>query len=224
MQDLIELINSALPQYQCGRCDTPGCRPYAKEIAEGSPYNRCVPGGKETLDKLQAITKRSPLTLDDDYGPALSPQIAYIVEDECIGCKKCIDACPVDAIVGSANMMHSIIDDICTGCELCIEPCPVDCIEIVSVSENQIKQPRDLSQFFYNLKETTNTKKRSKLKNFSNENLNISKFINNQIENRGVNKSENLNDMQVNITKNDLQNLHKFDESLLEDFVKNKSD
>ena len=95
MHDLIELINSALPQYQCGRCDTPGCRPYAKEIAEGSPYNRCVPGGKETLDKLQAITKRPPLTLDDDYGPALSPQIAYIVEDECIGCKKCIDACPV---------------------------------------------------------------------------------------------------------------------------------
>ena len=81
MQDLIELINSALPQYQCGRCDTPGCRPYAKEIAEGSPYNRCVPGGKETLDKLQAITKRPPLTLDDDYGPALLPQIAYIVED-----------------------------------------------------------------------------------------------------------------------------------------------
>ena len=121
-------------------------------------------------------------------------------------------------------MMHSIIDDICTGCELCIEPCPVDCIEIVSVSEDQIKQPRDSSQFFYNLKETTNTKKRSKLKNFSNENLNISKFINNQIENRGINKSENLNDMQVNITKNDLQNLHKFDESLLEDFVKNKSD
>ena len=65
MHDLIELINSALPQYQCGRCDTPGCRPYAKEIAEGSPYNRCVPGGKETLDKLQAITKRPPLTLDD---------------------------------------------------------------------------------------------------------------------------------------------------------------
>ena len=67
MHDLIELINSALPQYQCGRCDTPGCRPYAKEIAEGSPYNRCVPGGKETLDKLQAITKRPPLTLDDEY-------------------------------------------------------------------------------------------------------------------------------------------------------------
>jgi electron transport complex protein RnfB len=137
MQDLIELINSALPQYQCGRCDTPGCRPYAKEIAEGSPYNRCVPGGKETLEKLQAITKRPPLTLDDDYGPALSPQIAYIVEDECIGCKKCIDACPVDAIVGSANLMHGVISELCTGCELCIEPCPVDCIELLEIDNTQ---------------------------------------------------------------------------------------
>jgi electron transport complex protein RnfB len=133
MNSLIELINAELPQYQCGRCDTPGCKPYAISIAEGAPHNRCVPGGQQTLDKISAIIDRDSSTIDHEYGPELINQIANVVEEDCIGCTKCIDACPVDAIVGAANLMHSVIEDICTGCELCIEPCPVDCIDLVPV-------------------------------------------------------------------------------------------
>ena len=139
-------------------------------------------------------------------------------------CKKCIDACPVDAIVGSANMMHSIIDDLCTGCELCIEPCPVDCIEIVSVSNDEIKAPRDISQSAYDIKESLSNNKRSKIKNFSDINLNISSDINTQITNRAINKAKKLEDMQITITKSDLKSLHDFDESLIGDFIKDRSD
>ena len=123
MSNLIELINSELPQFQCGRCDTPGCRPYAEEIAKGSPHNRCVPGGQKTLDKISILLNDNTLSLDHDYGPELKPQVANIIEDDCIGCTKCIDACPVDAISGAPNLMHNVINDLCTGCELCIEPC-----------------------------------------------------------------------------------------------------
>ena len=133
MSSLIELINAELPQYQCGRCETPGCRPYAEEILNGSPHNRCVPGGQDTADKISKILNTDSLTLDHDYGPEIKPQIAYIIEEDCIGCTKCIDACPVDAINGAANLMHNVINDLCTGCELCIEPCPVDCIELIEI-------------------------------------------------------------------------------------------
>ena len=146
---LIELINAELPQYQCGRCDTPGCRPYAKEIVNGTPHNRCVPGGQETLNKISLILNSKPLALDIAYGPELKPQIANIIEEDCIGCKKCIDACPVDAISGAANLMHKVIDDLCTGCELCIEPCPVDCIELVEVNDDQSLIARDQSEVFF---------------------------------------------------------------------------
>ena len=220
MQDLIELINSALPQYQCGRCDTPGCRPYAKEIAEGSPYNRCVPGGKETLDKLQAITKRPPLTLDDNYGPALSPQIACIVEDECIGCKKCIDACPVDAIVGSANLMHGVISNLCTGCELCIEPCPVDCIELLEIKNKQSKSIRDKSEKFFDLKNILNTSlsKNPRLNENIKLNIELGMKMNLKIKKRNVNQKDALKKLQVDILKTQ-KNEKLLDSSELENLI-----
>ena len=143
MSNLIELINAELPQFQCGRCDTPGCRPYAEEIVNGSPHNRCVPGGQVTLDRISDILNRDSLLLDHDYGPDLKPQVAHIVEEDCIGCTKCIDACPVDAITGAANLMHNVINDLCTGCELCIEPCPVDCIELIDIDEDKSLIARD---------------------------------------------------------------------------------
>ena len=182
--ELINLIHKELPQIQCGRCDTPGCMQYAQAIVDGDPHDRCVPGGQETLDKLNSILDKKISKVDLDYGPTINNQKVSIVESECIGCKKCIDACPVDAIVGSANMMHSIIDDLCTGCELCIEPCPVDCIEIVSVSNDEIKAPRDISQSAYDIKESLSNNKRSKIKNFSDINLNIIRSIFNEITNQ----------------------------------------
>ena len=197
---------------------------YAQAIVDGDPHDRCVPGGQETLDKLNSILDKKISKVDLDYGPTINNQKVSIVESECIGCKKCIDACPVDAIVGSANMMHSIIDDLCTGCELCIEPCPVDCIEIVSVSNDEIKAPRDISQSAYDIKESLSNNKRSKIKNFSDINLNISSGINTQITNRAINKAKKLEDMQITITKNDLKSLHDFDESLIDNFIKDRSD
>jgi RnfABCDGE-type electron transport complex B subunit len=197
---------------------------YAQAIIDGDPHDRCVPGGQETLDKLNSILDKKISKVDLDYGPTINNQKVSIVESECIGCKKCIDACPVDAIVGSANMMHSIIDDLCTGCELCIEPCPVDCIEIVSVSNDEIKAPRNMSQSAYDIKESLTNNKRSKIKNFSDINLNISSGINTQITNRAINKEKKLEDMQITITKNDLKSLHDFDESLISDFIKDRSD
>ena len=222
--ELINLIHKELPQIQCGRCDTPGCKQYAEAIAQGSPHDRCVPGGKETLNKLNDITAMQYEDVNDDYCPSIPNQKVKIIEEECIGCKKCIDSCPIDAITGGTNMMHSIIDDLCTGCELCIEPCPVDCIEIVSVSNDEIKAPRDISQSAYDIKESLSNNKRSKIKNFSDINLNISSGINTQITNRAINKAKKLEDMQITITKNDLKSLHDFDESLIGEFIKDRSD
>ncbi|MDN3219174.1 electron transport complex subunit RsxB [Pseudomonas nunensis] len=126
---LIQRIDALLPQTQCGKCGHPGCKPYAEGIASGESINKCPPGGSETIAALAELLKVPVLELDTSRGSAPA-QIAYIREAECIGCTKCIQACPVDAIVGAAKLMHTVIVDECTGCDLCVAPCPVDCIEM----------------------------------------------------------------------------------------------
>ena len=199
MSNLIELINAELPQFQCGRCDTPGCRPYAEEIANGSPHNRCVPGGQVTLDRISDILNRDSLLLDHDYGPDLKPQVAHIVEEDCIGCTKCIDACPVDAITGAANLMHNVINDLCTGCELCIEPCPVDCIELIDIDEDKSLIARDSSSHFFDLKVELDLrkKKKSKMNKSILENLSIADSINQKLKNRNIDSATSLKKLQL---------------------------
>lgn len=125
-------IDYLLPQTQCGRCGYAGCRPYAEAIARGdTDINRCPPGGETTITALADLLDREPKPLDPDCGEHKGPRRAVIDEPECIGCTKCIQACPVDAIVGAAKQMHTVIANECTGCELCIPPCPVDCIDLV---------------------------------------------------------------------------------------------
>lgn len=126
---LIQRIDALLPQTQCGKCGHPGCKPYAEGIAQGEAINKCPPGGQETIAGLAQLLKLPVLELDTSRGEAPA-QIAFIREAECIGCTKCIQACPVDAIVGAAKLMHTVIIDECTGCDLCVAPCPVDCIEM----------------------------------------------------------------------------------------------
>ncbi len=126
---LIQRIDALLPQTQCGKCGHPGCKPYAEGLAAGEAINKCPPGGDETIAALAELLKVPVLELDISRGSA-PPQVAYIREAECIGCTKCIQACPIDAIVGAAKLMHTVLIDECTGCDLCVAPCPVDCIEM----------------------------------------------------------------------------------------------
>ncbi len=131
----IDAIDHLLPQTQCGLCEYDGCRPYATAIAENNePINKCPPGGVETLIDLATLLNQNPTPYLEDMKQKAKPaSIAVIREDECIGCTKCIQACPTDAILGAGKHMHTIITDACTGCELCIEPCPVDCIDMVEI-------------------------------------------------------------------------------------------
>lgn len=131
--ELIDAIDAVLPQTQCTLCSYDGCRPYAEAIVlNGETISRCSPGGIGTLYALAELTNQEPTFYEDfvqlNYK---SPSKAKIREAECIGCTKCIQACPVDAIIGSSKKMHTILADHCTGCDLCLPPCPVDCIEIL---------------------------------------------------------------------------------------------
>lgn len=131
-RSLIDRLDALLPQTQCRLCQTPGCRPYAEAIVNGEAINRCVPGGQATVDAIAATLRRPTETIDTTHGIAPTHRlVAVIREAECIGCTKCIQACPVDAIVGAAKLMHTVISDECTGCNLCVPPCPVDCIDLV---------------------------------------------------------------------------------------------
>lgn len=156
IQEKIAHIDSSLPQTQCGLCDhADGCLPYAIAIVmDGEPHNKCVPGGQPVTDTIAQIINTDMPTLSAE--PSKWPLDAtsqrpvevraVIREDDCIGCTKCIPACPVDAIVGTGKHMHTIFTDLCTGCELCIAPCPVDCIDLVTVERTLSTPERTLEQ------------------------------------------------------------------------------
>ncbi|MDQ6977891.1 MAG: electron transport complex subunit RsxB [Ghiorsea sp.] len=130
---LSDNIDALLPQTQCGQCGYPGCRPYANAVAsQEAEVNQCVPGGERTMLEIADIMGVEPKEIEEEESV---PVVAYIREDECIGCTLCIKACPVDCIIGAPKQYHTIIADQCTGCTLCLEPCPVDCIEMVEVPE-----------------------------------------------------------------------------------------
>ena len=130
---LIEKIDAILPQTQCGQCGYPGCKPYATAIAEGeADINLGPPGGQEGVQRLADLLGREVKPLNAEEKPK---QVAIIDEQTCIGCTLCIQACPVDAIVGAAKQMHTIVEPLCTGCELCVKPCPVECIRMEPIPE-----------------------------------------------------------------------------------------
>ncbi|MGL6160863.1 electron transport complex subunit RsxB [Microbulbifer sp.] len=129
---LVDQVDELLPQTQCGQCGYPGCRPYAEAIVHGDAINKCPPGGQATINDLANLLDMEPVPLDAEHGTEKAVEmVAFIREAECIGCTKCIQACPVDAIAGAAKYMHTVIVDECTGCDLCVDPCPVDCIDMV---------------------------------------------------------------------------------------------
>ncbi|PIE00385.1 MAG: electron transport complex subunit RsxB [Thiothrix nivea] len=132
---IADQVDKLLPQTQCGQCTYPGCRPYAEAIASGeADINQCPPGGEETIKAIADLLGVEPKPLNEEHGeaPAL-PLVARIDEQTCIGCTLCIQACPVDCIVGAAKHMHTVITAECTGCKLCLPPCPVDCIEMIPI-------------------------------------------------------------------------------------------
>ena len=132
---IVEKLDALLPQTQCGQCGYPGCRPYAEAIANGDVINKCVPGGEPTIKRIAELMGVE-VPVDGPVEPPIK-KVAFIHEDLCIGCTKCIQACPVDAIVGAAKMMHTVIKSECTGCDLCVDPCPTDCIEMIEVPTTQ---------------------------------------------------------------------------------------
>ena len=134
---IVDQIDALLPQTQCGQCGFPGCKPYATAIAKGeADINQCPPGGEATIRALADLLDREPKPLNPENGAIKPKTVAIIDEQRCIGCTLCIQACPVDAIVGAAKQMHTVVAQECTGCELCVAPCPVDCIEMIPVKQN----------------------------------------------------------------------------------------
>lgn len=145
-----ESIDAVLPQTQCGQCGYPGCRPYADAIAAGdAPINQCPPGGDELIAELALLLGQPVIPLNSGHGAATPPAVALIDEAACIGCTLCIDACPVDAIVGTRKMMHTVIAAECTGCALCLPPCPVDCIALVPTGAARDRKLQRLNALRY---------------------------------------------------------------------------
>ncbi len=141
---LVASIDTLLPQTQCGQCGYPGCRPYAAAVAQGEAINQCVPGGRTVVLQLAELLNREPPAVPlSDPAPLTIPikRVAWIDEAFCIGCTKCLQACPVDAIIGGAKVLHTVLTDYCTGCDLCVAPCPTQCIEMLPLDQLLMKWP-----------------------------------------------------------------------------------
>lgn len=149
----VKTIDALLPQTQCGECGFAGCQPYAEALAQGhSTIDRCPPGGINTVKALANLLNVDPTPyLENVLANTRAPAVAFIREKECIGCTKCIQACPVDAIIGSAKLMHTVLASECTGCGLCVEPCPVDCIEMHE--QEQVSYNADIAREHYQAKQ-----------------------------------------------------------------------
>lgn len=160
-----EQIDAILPQTQCGLCGHGGCMPYAEAIVfDNAAINLCPPGGVKTLEKLGQLTQQDHTPFITEMEKQAKPlMLAVIRENECIGCTKCIVACPVDAILGSAKQMHSVINSECTGCELCIAPCPVDCIEMVAVHKTQTEESKQEQADYWRTRFRAKTERQKKM-------------------------------------------------------------
>src|SRR5882762_7772552 len=142
--DLAHRLDAVLPQTQCTKCGFAGCRPYAEAIASGrAKINQCPPGGAAGIEKLASLTARPLLPLNPENGSEVPLRIAVVDEALCIGCTLCIQACPVDAIVGGAKRMHTVLAALCTGCDLCVPPCPMDCIVMLPVEPTRAWSAED---------------------------------------------------------------------------------
>ncbi|XBS71904.1 electron transport complex subunit RsxB [Acerihabitans sp. KWT182] len=141
-------IDALLPQSQCAQCGYPGCRPYAEAVAlEGEKINKCAPGGERVMLKIAGLLNIDPQPLDNPAtGSDGAAVVAWIDEANCIGCTKCIQACPVDAIIGTTRAVHTVVSDLCTGCDLCVAPCPTDCIEMRPVKDSPQNWKWDLAR------------------------------------------------------------------------------
>ncbi len=138
LSKLAEQVNQALPQTQCRRCTYEDCAAYARAIAsDGAPINQCPPGGEEGIARLAAVTGRAVIPLSTAHGTEGPLLVARINEAACIGCRLCVDVCPVDCVVGASKLMHSVVEGLCTGCELCVPVCPVDCISLHAVDAHK---------------------------------------------------------------------------------------
>lgn len=162
---LADRIDALLPQTQCEQCGYHGCRPYAEAIASGeAKINQCPPGGAIGIARLAALLDVPVLPLDPEHGIEKPRTLARIVEADCIGCTKCIQVCPVDAIVGASKVMHTVMSDDCTGCELCVPACPVDCIVLEPMPSAQVDDPAhaDASRAHFQRREIRLTRERQR--------------------------------------------------------------
>lgn len=156
---LADAVDAVLPQTQCGQCGYAACRPYAEAIARGAAdINRCAPGADEGIADIAALLGVPPKPLDPRFGTIKPAALAVIEEAHCIGCTLCIQACPVDAIVGAAKLMHTVLAAACTGCELCVAPCPVDCIRMEPVPARDRAAREDAAAAARRRFETRNTR------------------------------------------------------------------
>ncbi|WP_150139371.1 electron transport complex subunit RsxB [Candidatus Enterovibrio escicola] len=154
---LVDKINTILPQAQCGQCGYLGCLPYAQAIANGDEINKCPPGGQTTIEQL-ANFMGIEITESAYEDKTSTRNVAFIHEDSCIGCTKCIQICPIDAIIGSTKAMHTIMKDECTGCDLCVAPCPTDCIEMIPMKTTSKNWKWQFNQIHVVQLSTDNTK------------------------------------------------------------------